>query len=182
MSNQGPLSQQEINDQILSVYPTLERYAKHLIWRHNQHMIEHEDIINMTIERIILKKDKFIRGTKFLSWAVTIMHSQFINYVRQTQNSRHQNGFKIISIDGVEHEAQDALFSSDDPSITLTVRDFIRAFGGLSPSKQEIIMKAYDDKTYDQIAEETGLVVGTVRSRLSRGRQVLRQKMEGKTQ
>jgi RNA polymerase sigma-70 factor (ECF subfamily) len=50
-----------------------------------------------------------------------------------------------------------------------------RALGDLTPTARVIVMMFYfDDKSYQQIAQELNIPLGTVMSRLSRSKEVLR--------
>jgi len=53
-----------------------------------------------------------------------------------------------------------------------------RAIGELSPEHQQVIRRAaIEDRPYDEIAKELNIPIGTVRSRLFRARENLRQQM-----
>ena len=66
---------EEINSLIVRCYSSLARFASHLIWRTKMRDIEPEDLINMTIVRILIKKHTFKKGTNFSSWAIAVMHN-----------------------------------------------------------------------------------------------------------
>ena len=54
-----------------------------------------------------------------------------------------------------------------------------RALAQLEPDFRElVVLRDVEDLTYEQIAEVTGLPRGTVKSRIHRGRQQLRQRVE----
>ena len=67
--------------------------------------------------------------------------------------------------------------TTPDPDDALWVR---QALAGLDDGEREILMlREYDGMTYDDIAALTGVPLGTVRSRLFRAREALRQKLAG---
>jgi len=77
----------------------------------------------------------------------------------------------------VEQWQDKAAGAGGDPDDGLWVR---QALAGLDAEEREILMlREYDGMTYDEIAELTGVPIGTVRSRLFRARQALREKLVG---
>jgi RNA polymerase sigma-70 factor (ECF subfamily) len=62
-----------------------------------------------------------------------------------------------------------------DPDQVLWVRD---ALAGLDPMDREVLMlREYEQLSYDEIANAIGVPLGTVRSRLFRARMALREKL-----
>ena len=60
--------------------------------------------------------------------------------------------------------------------------DLARALGRLDPERREIVMlKHIDGWKYSEIAEQLGIPLGTVMSRLFTARQKLRTLLEGKS-
>jgi DNA-directed RNA polymerase specialized sigma24 family protein len=75
-------------------------------------------------------------------------------------------------------ELHDRLASVNDTSASLQLRDLERAMAKLEIEVREIILLvALEGMSYAEIAEVVGTPIGTVRSRLSRGRTALRQLM-----
>jgi RNA polymerase sigma-70 factor (ECF subfamily) len=62
-----------------------------------------------------------------------------------------------------------------DPEMSYQLVELQRALGNLSDGQREIVLLiGLEGYRYDQVAENLGIPLGTVRSRLSRGRQNLR--------
>ena len=58
-----------------------------------------------------------------------------------------------------------------------------QALAALDADDREILMlREYDDLSYDEIARVLGVVVGTVRSRLFRARLALKERLQGQPQ
>src|SRR5437763_14914356 len=76
-------------------------------------------------------------------------------------------------------ELHDNLASVNDTSASLQLRDLERAMAKLPiRNRQVILLIALEDLSYEEAAEALRIPVGTVRSRLSRGRAELRKLMD----
>ena len=62
----------------------------------------------------------------------------------------------------------------------LQLRDLLRAFSALPEEQRSVLLLiGVEDLSYEEAARILGVPIGTVMSRLSRGRERLRQKMYG---
>jgi len=76
-------------------------------------------------------------------------------------------------------ELHDSLASVDDTSALLQLRDLERAMAKLTMENREVILLvALEGLSYEDVAQVLRIPVGTVRSRLSRGRTALRRLMD----
>ena len=76
-------------------------------------------------------------------------------------------------------EYHDTLASVNDTSSSLQLRDLDRAMAKLPLEQRQIILLvALEGMSYEGVSELVGIPIGTVRSRLSRGRMILRQMMD----
>jgi RNA polymerase sigma-70 factor (ECF subfamily) len=58
--------------------------------------------------------------------------------------------------------------------------EFLAAFGQLAPAQREaLVLSVVDGQSYDAIARAAGVSVGTVKSRVSRGRRALERLLMG---
>jgi len=118
----------------------------------------------------------FKGGSKFSTWLYTIAHNTGITYLRKKKQ-------KILSIDDksafTQLENQESDFKSnkvEDKSRKAMVN---RAIEMLSPEDAQIITLFYKgDQSLDEIAAIMGLETNTVKVRLFRARQKLKEKME----
>jgi RNA polymerase sigma-70 factor (ECF subfamily) len=99
------------------------------------------------------------------------MHNLFVDRFR----SRHARPDEAAP----EHaDAAPAVPSGVD---RLVLRDLGAALGRLPEAQREVLLLvALEQMTYDEVARSLGVPVGTVMSRLSRGREALRAEMEGR--
>ncbi len=82
------------------------------------------------------------------------------------------NGTQDLSEYAVEHPQED----SSEPA---AMQSLVRAAIGQLPDtyKKIMLLREVDRLPYDQIAVQTGLPVGTVKSRVNRGRALLHKKL-----
>ena len=131
-----------------------------------------EDLFQDTALRIITNADKYHPGTNFKAWAVTIMRNIFINNYRkkvrrkmiidQTPNNYYLNsGDRMVSNDGETNVA---------------FGELIKLVHALPEDFRKPFMMAYHGYKYDEIADELGSPLGTIKSRIFFARKKL-QKM-----
>jgi RNA polymerase sigma-70 factor (ECF subfamily) len=148
--------------------PRLRRYAFAL---HRSNRSQADDLVQDTLLRAIAKQHRWQPGTNLRGWLFTLMHHQNINDVRRS-----------ISRGGVGFATKDlyeSVASVSDPSASLQLRDLERAMAKLPiENRQVILLVALEGLSYQEISEVLRVPVGTVRSRLSRGRVALRRLMD----
>ena len=148
--------------------PRLRRYAFAL---HRSNKSRADDLVQDTLVRAIAKQHLWKPGTNLLGWLFTLMHNQNVNDVRR---SVAREGFG-----GAVGEFHDTVASVSDTSSSLLMRDLERAMGKLHLEQREVILLvALEGMSYEAVAQLVGIPIGTVRSRLSRGRMMLRQLMD----
>ncbi len=140
-----------------------------------------EDLVQDTCMRAYRFFDKFERGTNIKAWLFRILTNTFINRYRRKVKERS-------ATEGPEQEAVQALFFSQDatdqannPERFLFDRllsdDVLRAIDSLPIDfRMVVILADLQEFSYKEIADILGCPVGTVMSRLFRGRKQL-QKM-----
>jgi RNA polymerase sigma-70 factor, ECF subfamily len=123
---------------------------------------EADDLYQETAVRIITNADKYNQGTNFKAWAVTIMRNIFINNYRkkvrrnlivdQTPNGYYLNsGSEAVNNDG-EHSVE--------------FNELMKLVDTLPEDFREPFLMAYEGFKYEEIAEELGSPLGTIKSRI----------------
>ena len=122
-------------------------------------------------------------GQAFLSWLYRIALNLARNHVRDRRAGLWQSldEERAWGDDTIERQVAD---ESPDPATLVEsqeVRDVVRdAIRELSPAHQEVIVLHHlQGIPVEEIARIAGCSVGTVKSRLSRGREVLKRKLRG---
>lgn len=143
--------------------PHLRRYARSL----TRDADRADDLVQDALERAISRIDKFKEGTNLRSWMFTIMHNVFIDQCRRTQ----RRGVQVPLEEWTSGNSQNA---SQD--LTLEVRDVEQNLGHLRPSEREVIeLVTLQGLKYEDAAARLEVAVGTVKSRLFRARENLKE-------
>jgi RNA polymerase sigma-70 factor (ECF subfamily) len=146
--------------------PRLRRYARALT-RNNEQAAD--DLVQECLVRGLAKQHLWAEGTDLRAWLFTIMHNQFVNTVRR---SVREGAAVAIS------ETEPSLTRAANQDCGLELRDLHRALGVLPEEQRSVILLiGLEGMAYETAAEILGVPVGTIRSRLSRGRAELRKLM-----
>jgi RNA polymerase sigma-70 factor (ECF subfamily) len=148
--------------------PSLRRYARALL----RSDVDADDLVQESVLRALSKRHLWQEDTDLRAWLFTIMHNQYVNNVRHS--ARHGQSVELDDIDDEKHH-----FPTQDK--VLELRDLDRALG-LLPKEQRamVLLVGLEGMDYVTAAKIAGVQVGTVRSRLSRGREGLRRSMSVK--
>ena len=143
--------------------PRLRRYGRAL---YRWDVSEADDLVQDTLVRALAKQHLWEPGTNLRAWLFTIMHNQHVNHVRRSVRQG-----VTVDIDDVHN----LLVSSSDPTVSLFLRDLNRGLAKLTVEQRQVILLiGLEGISYEEIAQILCIPVGTVRSRLSRGRLQLR--------
>ena len=140
-----------------------------------------DDLTQETYEKAFRALDHYQRDTNAKAWMFKIMKNAFINRYRKQVR---QPG--LVSIDDVFslHEKSEAhaagQFSPQEDRIEQGLGDEVTtAVNSLdTPYRIVIILSDIEDFTYEEIAAILNVPIGTVRSRLHRARQMLKEKLK----
>jgi RNA polymerase sigma-70 factor (ECF subfamily) len=152
----------DIRQKIEAHIPALRRYARALV----RDVAGADDLVQDCLMRALAKLDLWREGTNLRAWLFTILHNQYVNHVRRSIRS------------GTTFEFDDAAPALSRPAhqqAGLELRDLDRALKQLPADQRAVILLVgLEGLPYGDVAAILGIPVGTVRSRLSRGRLGLR--------
>lgn len=153
-------------------------YRTALRLTHNR--AEAEDLVQNTCLRSLRSFDRFEPGTNCRAWLLTIMRNLFLNRVRQ-------QGREILESDlprgEILEDREDLATDRKDPEDaflhSVLHGDVDRALKELPlVFREAVVLADLEGLPYREIAEVMGCPAGTVMSRLSRGRRLLRSALE----
>jgi RNA polymerase sigma-70 factor (ECF subfamily) len=136
-----------------------------------------EDLVQDTVTKAYRSWDKYERGTNCRAWLVTIMRNTFINRFRKESKRPSPVEFDAVQDVSIFEEVQDR-----DPAGTffrqMVDEDVKRAIQELPEEfRIPVVLSDVEGLSYAEIAEILELPVGTVKSRLFRGRRRLQQRL-----
>jgi RNA polymerase sigma-70 factor (ECF subfamily) len=152
--------------ELTACIPRLRRYARALVGELNGA----EDLVQDTVERGWSRIAEWRRDGEMRAWLFGIMHNLHVDQLRARRLQTTTLG------DDTPHPAH-----AVNHAAGLEIRDMQAALALLPAEQREILLLVgLEGMTYEQVAGALGLPLGTVMSRLSRGRERLRALMEGR--
>lgn len=154
----------DLHKRVEEQIPRMRRYARAL----TRDVDRADDLVQDTLCRALSKLHLWQEGTDLRAWLFTILHNQYVNQVRRGVREGLELTVAVeqtmVQPPGQEHR--------------LELCDLDRALA-LLPDEQRILvlLVGLESIPYEKAAAIVGVPVGTVRSRLSRARAALRQRM-----
>jgi RNA polymerase sigma-70 factor (ECF subfamily) len=149
--------------EIVDLLPRLRRLARSIA----RHVADADDLVQLTVERAIVRKEQWRPGTRLDSWMFTIMKHAWIDETR----SRRRTGLVMVHDDRIEAIADPG---APDMAMRLEAAAAERAIAAL-PDDQRIAVALVlvDGLSYREAADILEVPIGTLTSRLVRGRMAL---------
>jgi RNA polymerase sigma-70 factor, ECF subfamily len=135
-----------------------------------------EDLVQDTYLKAFRAASQFERGTNLKAWLFTILHNTF-------RNMRRQDVRSPVDIDSETVErAADVVAQNQTPEQLLTRAtldaDLQAALDALPAAfRQAVWLRDVEEFSYSEIAAIVGVPIGTVMSRISRGRRMLYERL-----
>ena len=157
------ISNTEFEQELRTHWPRLRRFALAL----SRDPADADDLVQATVERAIRSAAQWQEGTRFDSWMFRIARNLWIDAVR----AQGRRSARFVA----EEAGFDVGF--DPRPATEAAIDLKRAMAALQqlPAEQRevVALILIDGLGYRETAEALGLPIGTVSSRLMRGRKAL---------
>jgi RNA polymerase sigma-70 factor, ECF subfamily len=155
--------------QLLGAIPRLRRYARSLVFDTSSA----DDLVQTALERALAHWHQFDQRRDILVWTISIAHNAYMDDRR-----RHARMALVEPREG--NAAIDELHASTNPDIGLRL-DLVAALKQLPIEQREpLLLVTLEQLSYAECAELLRIPVGTVMSRISRGRAALRGLLEGR--
>ena len=152
-------------ERIAEHIPRLRRYARALVG--DQYAAD--DLVQDTLERAINKRHLWRPGSDLRAWLFAIMHNVFVNQLRSRRAHPEE---------ALDDDALPAVMPVD--GVQLEIRDLQTALAALPPEQRAVVLLVgLEQLTYAEVSEALGIPIGTVMSRLFRGRERLRGMLTG---
>jgi RNA polymerase sigma-70 factor, ECF subfamily len=147
--------------------PHVDRLFRLAMWLERDRG-EAEDLVQETLTRALQAFHRYTPGTNCRAWLTTILQ-------HTRANRRRSRARSPIESTGLEERIANTIPFVPPVPDTLTDEDLLAALESIPPHYQEIILLCdVQELTYKEIAAALSVPVGTVMSRLHRGRELLR--------
>ena len=137
--------------------------------------VEAEDLVQETYARALGAARQFAPGSNMKAWLFRILRNAFIDRRRRSQD-RASPGVEDLEADG-ELSAPAMGELQLDQIRALVAEDVSAAVHALPESFRTVILLDLEGMTEAEVANVLGCAAGTVKSRLSRARAVLRERL-----
>jgi RNA polymerase sigma-70 factor (ECF subfamily) len=142
--------------------PRLRRYARAL----TRDVASADDLVQDCLTRALGKLHLWQQGSDLRAWLFTILHNQYVNHIRRAV----REGATVAL-----NETEPMLSRAPQQGKRLELRDLERAIAQLPEEQRSVILLVgLEGMRYEEVAAVLDVPIGTIRSRLSRGREALR--------
>jgi RNA polymerase sigma-70 factor (ECF subfamily) len=161
----------DFSSQLIALIPELRRFARGLCGD----PALSDDLVQDCLERALAKSHLYDPTRPLKAWTYAILRNQFISRLRSANRAPFVK--TIEDLQGREGE------QAPEQEQRIAINLIAEALDRLSPQHREvIILVGLEEMSYREVAEITGVPVGTVMSRLSRARNALRDMLEARGQ
>lgn len=159
----------------------VNRYQDRLhnfLFRYTHNHEDCEDLVQETFLRVYRSRQSYERIAKLSTWMYTIA----LNLAKSMYKKKQR--MSLISIHADESDPDDRAFEITDTvklqdeqlHLKMSVGELEKALMQLNDDFREaVVLRDIQQLTYEEIAEITGTAMGTVKSRINRGRQQLQE-------
>jgi len=166
MSSRPFTPDQQFLEQLIAITPALRNFARGLC--HHREMAE--DLAQEALMRGWAARASFTPGTDFRAWMYVILRNRFYTALRQNRARTERDTAAAERTQSTPPAQEDALM----------VADVASAMERLPAGQRDVLMMiGAQGMSYEETAQAMGCALGTVKSRLARGRQALALAIEG---
>ena len=149
--------------------PDLSRYARSL----SRDPDLAQDLVQEAAIRAWRSRDRFMVGTNFKAWLYRILRNAFLSHVRRG---------RVARTDSYGDDLPEIPVAPAQENAVLLV-EVKQNWQRLTPTQRRAIeLVAIDGRSYEEAAEIENVSMGTIKSRVARGRQLLLALLEGNAQ
>jgi RNA polymerase sigma-70 factor (ECF subfamily) len=161
----------EFNKTVASLRPTLRSFT----YRFTSDREESQDLVQDTILKALLYRDKFRDDTNLKGWLFTIMRNTYINNYRKAQRARtsHDDSKELYFLNVEDTHT----FNRPESSV-----EFKEVWRNMLTVKDELLIpfKMYTTGyKYHEIAQHLNIPIGTVKNRIFHARKEIQKKLVG---
>jgi RNA polymerase sigma factor (sigma-70 family) len=156
----APLSDRQFHAQLTATIPHLRAFARSLCGCRDMA----DDLSQETLLKAWAARDHFAAGTSFEAWTFTILRNIYFGQRRRLRFVGEYN----------EVQAERLLNTPATQQVGMEATDVLRALALLPARQREVlVLAAVGQVSYEEMAEICNVAVGTIKSRIARGRAAL---------
>ncbi|MEO0310918.1 MAG: hypothetical protein RIQ89_575 [Bacteroidota bacterium] len=163
------MTQLEFNHKVSRESRPLKGYA----FRLTQNTDDAEDLVQDTMLKAFMNRDKFQDGTNLKGWLYTIMKNIFINKYRRARKSN----IVTDDTDNQYYINNAATSMKNGGEGKMVMQEIKRAIASISENLSTPFMMSYTGYKYEEIADHLKLPLGTVKVRIHNARHELQKKL-----
>jgi RNA polymerase sigma-70 factor (ECF subfamily) len=149
--------------------PHVDRLFRLAMWFERDRS-EAEDLVQETMMQALKSFHRFKPGTNCRAWLTTILHN--------VRNNRRRARGRSLLVDDPEDRIEHTVAFVPPVPQELTDEEILGALARIPVRFQEVVLLSdVEELTYKEIADVLGIPLGTVMSRLHRGRALLRSEL-----
>ena len=165
-----------LGSEALAYIDTLHNLARYLTGNDT----DAEDLLQETYARALRSADQFTPGTNLKAWLFRILRNTYLSAYRRRRNDPTVGG--LDTVDPAMAAPAEVAWLRDDVELDrlrkVVAEEIERALMSLSEDARTVILLDLEGLTEVEVAQVLGCPVGTVKSRLSRARAALRQRLK----
>jgi RNA polymerase sigma-70 factor (ECF subfamily) len=160
-------------NQFVAAYQPLDRQLYAFAIKLTGNATDADDLLQETATKAFKHREQFRPDTNFKAWVMTIMRNAFINeYRRKKRTSSEQ-----LVVDSLKSNCADLIVYNDSESV-IEMEELTALIEKLKPKYRQPFLMHYEGYSYQEIAEEMDILMGTVKSRIHVARQQLKVQLE----
>jgi len=161
----SPSDEAQFKAELVALIPHLRAFARSMTGSPS----EADDLAQEALAKAWQARESFTVGTNLKAWAFMILRNQFYTDKRRS--------WRNVQLD--QEAAERTLVARDDPMAPLELNELRMALSALAAEQREaLILIGAGGMSYEEAAAICDCAVGTVKSRVSRARQTLRELLE----
>jgi RNA polymerase sigma-70 factor, ECF subfamily len=155
-----PGAPENVHEQIVALLPRLRRFARNLA--RNPH--DADDVVQIALERALLKLDQWRRDARLDSWLFKIVRNAWIDELR----SRGRRDRMFLAAEAGENVGDATL---DREADLMSVQSAMAKLP--EDQRTAVSLVLVEGLSYKEAADVLDIPIGTLTSRLARGREAL---------
>ena len=147
----------------------------HMVLRMTNRQEDAEDLCQEIFIRVFKQMDKFRGDSKLSTWIGSIAYNACVDHMRKSKREVLSDASSLGPVNMAASDVSPLLNNIDRKTMTKLVHQIIEKM----PLQYRTVVTLFhlEEFSYREIEEITGMPEGTVKSYLSRGREIIRQKM-----